>query len=52
MTTARYKIIAMQAAGFEGIDYGIKDTITGEWIGDWFKSRKDAEHWLAVTGLQ
>ena len=52
MTTTRYKIIAIQAAGFEDIDYGIKDTITGDRIGDWFQSRGDAEYWLAITGLQ
>ena len=48
----RYKIIAIQAAGCEGTDYMIRDTITGEQIGDWFQSRENAERWLAITGLQ
>ena len=52
MTTTRYKIIAVQAAGYDGIDYCIKDMVTGQRIGDWFQSREDAEHWLAITGLQ
>lgn len=51
MTTIRYEIIAIQVEGFS-IDYMIKDTITGDRIGDWFETREAAEYWLAITGLQ
>ena len=41
--TTRYKIIAIQVEGFEGIDYMIKDTITGDRISDYFESRESAD---------